>query len=50
MLDLLLEPVTDPLLAGVPRGVGSVEQWVDSVDVLTHPARRVALVQAWRPA
>lgn len=45
---LLLAEVNDPLLRRLPPGVGSVEQWVDNVDVLTVPQRRVAVAQAWR--
>jgi hypothetical protein len=39
----LLAEVTDPRIAKLPRGIGSVEQWVDNVDVLAHPERRQAL-------
>ncbi|MET1004286.1 MAG: DUF4037 domain-containing protein [Propionibacteriaceae bacterium] len=46
--ELLLTEVQDPLLRGLPAGVGSVEQWVDNVDVLSFPARRVAVTEAWR--
>ncbi|MGQ7298322.1 DUF4037 domain-containing protein [Quadrisphaera sp. KR29] len=42
--------VTDPLLRALPPGVGAVEQWVESVDVLTHPDRRRAVTDAWRPS
>jgi len=45
---LLLAEVKDPLLRGLPAGVGSVEQWVDNVDVLTVPDRRVSMAHAWR--
>ncbi len=45
---LLLAEINDPLLRRLPAGVGSVEQWVDNVDVLSVPQRRVALAQAWR--
>lgn len=34
--------VVDPAVRALPYGVGSVEQWVDGVDVLVHPGRRVA--------
>jgi len=44
----LLADVTDPLVASLPTGVGSIEQWVDNVDVLVDPARRRALSRAWR--
>ena len=46
--DLLLESVADPGVRGLPAGVGSVEQWVDNVAVLTEPERRVAAARAWR--
>ena len=45
---LLLDEVSDPLIRELPAGVGSVEQWVDNVDVLSFPERRVAVAQAWR--
>ncbi len=31
--------VTDPTVRGLPRGVGSAEQWSDNVDVLVDPRR-----------
>jgi len=45
---LLLAGINDPLVRRLPLGVGSVEQWVNNVDVLSHPDRRVAAMQAWR--
>jgi Domain of unknown function (DUF4037) len=45
----LLSAITDPDVAGLPA-VGSVEQWVSNVDVLSSPGRRTALraaYQAW---
>jgi len=44
----LLADITDPQLAGLPAGVGSIEQWVSSVDVLANPARRAALQAGYR--
>jgi len=47
--DSLLSAITDPDVARLPA-VGSIEQWVTSVDVLCSPARRAALrsvYQAW---
>lgn len=38
--------IVDPEIRALPPGVGSVEQWVDDVDVLTDPARRVAAARA----
>lgn len=45
----LLSAITDPDLGRLPV-VGSIEQWVSSVDVLSSPTRRAALqtaYQAW---
>jgi hypothetical protein len=39
---LLAADLTDPAVLALPPGIGSVEQWSDSVDVLSEPARRVA--------
>ena len=44
----LLASVTDPDVRALLPGVGSVEQWVDNVDVLAHPERRHAVVAAYR--
>jgi uncharacterized protein DUF4037 len=44
----LLAGVTDPDVARLPPMVGSVEQWVDSTDVLSSPGRRMALQAAYR--
>jgi hypothetical protein len=41
--DGLLAAVTDPQIATLPGGIGSVEQWADNDDVLAHPERRRAL-------
>jgi hypothetical protein len=30
-------------VTGLPASIGSIEQWVSSVDVLASPARRAAL-------
>ncbi|EWT01681.1 hypothetical protein N865_15290 [Intrasporangium oryzae NRRL B-24470] len=35
---LIEDSVTDPVVRALPRGVGSVEQWSDNVDVLMRPA------------
>jgi hypothetical protein len=43
----LLAAVTDPDVARLPM-VGSIEQWVDSTDVLSSPGRRAALQTAYR--
>ncbi len=45
----LLSAITDPNLRGLPA-VGSIEQWVSNVDVLSSPGRRADLrtaYQAW---
>ena len=43
---LLLQSVEDPDVRNLPAGVGSVEQWIDSVDVLTHTDRRIVAAEA----
>jgi hypothetical protein len=45
---VLLAEITDPDVARLPPLVGSVEQWADSVDVLSSPGRRAALRAAYR--
>jgi hypothetical protein len=45
---MLQSTIEDPVVRGLPLGVGSVEQWVDNVDVLVQPRRRAALTSAWR--
>ena len=45
--ETLLAAVTDPDVARLPPMVGSVEQWADSVDVLSSPGRRAALQAAY---
>lgn len=48
--EALLAGITDPHVRRLPPGIGSIEQWADSVDVLASPARRRALrtvYQAW---
>jgi Domain of unknown function (DUF4037) len=44
----LLVSITDPDVARLPPMVGSIEQWVDSTDVLSSPDRRAALQAAYR--
>jgi hypothetical protein len=44
----LLDGITDPDVTRLPPMVGSIEQWVDSVDVLSSPGRRAALQAAYR--
>jgi hypothetical protein len=39
--DLLRQAISDPLVRALPPGVGSVEQWVDNVRVLTDAPHRV---------
>lgn len=46
----LLAGITDPYVARLPPGIGSVEQWADNTDVLADATRRRALravYQAW---
>jgi hypothetical protein len=40
--------IEDPVVRGLPLGVGAIEQWVDNVDVLVQPGRRAAVTSAWR--
>jgi hypothetical protein len=44
----LLDGITDPDVRRLPPMVGSIEQWADSVDVLSSPGRRAALQAAYR--
>lgn len=44
----LLDSITDPEVRRLAPMVGSIEQWVDSVDVLSSPGRRAALRVAYR--
>ena len=44
----LLDGITDPDVTRLPPMVGSIEQWVDSTDVLSSPGRRAALQAAYR--
>jgi len=49
--EALLAGVTDPHVTGLPASIGSIGsigQWVDSVDVLSSPARRTAVQAAYR--
>jgi hypothetical protein len=46
--EALLAGITDPRVISLPPSIGSIEQWVSSVDVLAHPARRAALQDAYR--
>jgi hypothetical protein len=44
----LLDGITDPEVARVPPMIGSLEQWIDSTDVLSSPGRRATLRAAYR--
>lgn len=44
--EALLDSITDEAVQALPRGIGSIEQWSDNVDLLTSPARRVAAASA----
>jgi Domain of unknown function (DUF4037) len=44
----LLAGITDPEVARLPPVIGSIEQWVDCVDVLANPDRRAALRTVYR--
>jgi hypothetical protein len=43
----LVAGITDPAVTALPL-IGSIEQWATSVDILTSPARRVALKSAYQ--
>jgi hypothetical protein len=43
----LLADITDPQVTGLSALIGSIEQWVSSVDVLASPDRRSALRAAY---
>lgn len=45
---VLFDAIEDPEVKRLPFGVGSIEQWVDSVDVLSHPDRRGGVIAAYR--
>jgi uncharacterized protein DUF4037 len=45
--DLLLNAITDPRLRELPAGVGSLEQWLDSVRVLMNAPDRVQTARAY---
>ncbi|WP_433178279.1 DUF4037 domain-containing protein [Actinoallomurus sp. CA-150999] len=45
--DALLADITTPEVAALPTGIGSIEQWADSVDVLSSPGRRKAVQTAY---
>ncbi|HVM09833.1 MAG TPA: hypothetical protein VM345_15300 [Acidimicrobiales bacterium] len=36
----LVDGITEPSIRDLPP-IGSIEQWCDNVDVLSHPERRV---------
>ena len=42
VVEVIERSLTDPTVRGLPRGVGSAEQWSRNVDVLTDPCRRRA--------
>ena len=46
VVEALRGSIRDPAVRGLPAGVGAVEQWVDNVDVLMSPPRRLAAVRA----
>ena len=46
----LMAAVSDRIVASLPIGVGSIEQWVDNVDVLSVPERRATITRSWHQA
>jgi hypothetical protein len=48
---LLKATISDPALTGLTLAAGSVEQWIDDGELLSHPRRRAVLTgtyRAWR--
>ena len=45
-VDALMNSITDPLVRRLPPGVGTAEQWINNVNVLTNPLRRVQAARA----
>jgi hypothetical protein len=48
--EVIRAAIRDPAVRALPPGIGSIEQWVDNVAVLTSPHRRLAAVRALVPA
>jgi Domain of unknown function (DUF4037) len=46
--DALTAGISDPELARLPADMGSIEQWVDHVELLQRPARRAGLSASYR--
>ena len=46
--ELVRDSIRDDAVRALPHGVGSIEQWVDNVDVLVNADARRALTAAWR--
>ncbi len=50
IVEALISSITDHRVRQLPVGVGSIEQWVDNVNVLSSPALRSAAADGWREA
>jgi hypothetical protein len=48
--DALRAAITDPEVRALPDHLGSIDQWVDSTDVLSYPARACRLRPVYRGA
>lgn len=48
VVERLTRSITDPAVRRLPVGVGSIEQWVDNVNVLSSPTLRSAAAAGWR--
>ena len=44
--EVLLDSIADPVVRALPPRVGSIEQWVDNVDVLVSGPRRLAAARS----
>jgi hypothetical protein len=45
--EAVMGAVNSPAVSRLPHGVGSIEQWVDNVDVLIDPAKRVGAARSF---
>jgi hypothetical protein len=48
MIRALTADISDPDVARLPAGVGSIEQWATSAEILARPHRRPAVAAAYR--
>ncbi len=46
--EAIRDGITDPEVRALPAGIGSVEQWCDNVDMLSHVGRRTKVKTVYR--